>query len=780
MDLQNRTQQNRFSRLTDTRAPVQLPNGLSENESTTRPKRNNNGLHLLDKSGVASLLRLMFLPAPQRSTLNDVLLNLCENRLTRTEIVGQLLGILHEGSIDLAGSERSLSSLTRRARSSAVETPTKSPRKAEPSTILGTASPNLLAHQCLQALNFLLQWNDRTSSYFLIEHDVSQVRRLAKVKGKSKDISKAWKYPINNVMQLLERPIFLENSELLEQISQLLSSITRPLLLLLKPKTEAKEAELQDGKTSLSGKGILTTAGDTDAQVLVTQRRSGELQPPEIPNETLRLVINIVTADACSGKAFQQNLSTIFHLGALPGARVTIADELLVQAQSFVTKIVEDLSTLELSIMEASVGTEIEGITLSRFSSGKSDQAKFLRLLKTIDYIYDSTRDKSLDSSTNFDAKVNEPLFGSLRLSHLWYALSRCLAVIYEKPGMIQIATALLPLIEALMVVCKNAVLINNNLNIASNAIASSRAAVISQVDETLEELFFNFTEEHKKVLNSMVRNNPVLMSGSFALLTVNPKVLDFDNKRNYFSRQIKDRGQQKEHYPPIQLNVRREAVFFDSYKELNAKSGNEIKYSKLNIRFVGEEGVDAGGLGREWFQVLARQMFDPNYALFVPVNADRNTYHPNKTSGINPEHLLFFKFVGRIIGKALYDGKLLDCHFSRPIYRKILGKNVSLKDMETLDLEYYKSLLWMLENDISDVITETFSVERDDFGILNIVDLVPDGRNIAVNELNKQEYVARVTEYRLLDSVSDQLENFMQGKLKVRLQKIMLICRFQ
>lgn len=124
----------------------------------------------------------------------------------------------------------------------------------------------------------------------------------------------------------------------------------------------------------------------------------------------------------------------------------------------------------------------------------------------------------------------------------------------------------------------------------------------------------------------------------------------------------------------------------------------------------------------------------------------------------------MFFKFIGRIIGKALYEGRVLDCHFSRAVYKCILGRSVSIKDMETLDLDYYKSLLWMLENDITDIITETFAVETDDFGEKQVIDLVENGSNIPVTQENKEEYVQRVVDYRLVRSVKEQLDNFLKG----------------
>lgn len=135
-----------------------------------------------------------------------------------------------------------------------------------------------------------------------------------------------------------------------------------------------------------------------------------------------------------------------------------------------------------------------------------------------------------------------------------------------------------------------------------------------------------------------MVRNNPSLMNGSFSLLVQNPKILEFDNKRTYFTQQLHKRNGRE--YGSLQINVRRAYVFEDSYHQLQGKSGNEIKFSKLNVRFHEEEGVDAGGVTREWFQVLARQMFNPNYALFRPAAADKVTYQPNRASGINPGFL--------------------------------------------------------------------------------------------------------------------------------------------
>ena len=55
----------------------------------------------------------------------------------------------------------------------------------------------------------------------------------------------------------------------------------------------------------------------------------------------------------------------------------------------------------------------------------------------------------------------------------------------------------------------------------------------------------------------------------------------------------------------------------------------------KLTVEFVGEEGIDAGGLVKEWFILISREVFNPNYALFKP-SSNGNTFQPSKMSYIN------------------------------------------------------------------------------------------------------------------------------------------------
>nr|XP_023028855.1 E3 ubiquitin-protein ligase Nedd-4-like [Leptinotarsa decemlineata] len=101
-----------------------------------------------------------------------------------------------------------------------------------------------------------------------------------------------------------------------------------------------------------------------------------------------------------------------------------------------------------------------------------------------------------------------------------------------------------------------------------------------------------------------------------------------------------------------------------------------------------------------------------------------------------------YFKFIGRVAGMAVYHGKLLDAFFIRPFYKMMLSKQIDLKDMESVDSEYYKSLLWIKENDPSDL-DLTFSVDEESFGHTSVHELIEGGADIPLDNSNKDKYIA-------------------------------------
>jgi len=181
-------------------------------------------------------------------------------------------------------------------------------------------------------------------------------------------------------------------------------------------------------------------------------------------------------------------------------------------------------------------------------------------------------------------------------------------------------------------------------------------------------------------------------------------------------------------------------------------------------IKFDGEEGLDYGGVSREFFFLLSHEMFNPFYCLFEYSAHDNYTLQINPHSGINPEHLNYFKFIGRVVGLAIFHRRFLDAFFITAFYKMILTKKIVLQDMEGVDADFHRNLMWMLDNDIEGVLELTFSTEDERFGETVTIDLKANGQNIEVTNENKKEYVELITEWRIQKRVEEQFQSFITG----------------
>jgi len=235
--------------------------------------------------------------------------------------------------------------------------------------------------------------------------------------------------------------------------------------------------------------------------------------------------------------------------------------------------------------------------------------------------------------------------------------------------------------------------------------------------------------------------------------------------KRDFRRKLIYFRGQQQmqKQLGQTHIAVRRSNIFEDGYAEVMKYSAADLK-KRLMIKFSGEEGLDYGGVSREFFFLLSHEMFNPFYCLFEYSAHDTYTLQINPHSSVNPEHLNYFRFIGRVVGLAIFHHRFLDAFFVSSFYKLILGKKIVLKDMESMDAELYRSLLWMLENPIAGILDNTFSVEEENFGVTTTVDLKSDGQNIQVTDENKQEYVELVTEWKIARRVEEQSNAFLSG----------------
>lgn len=147
------------------------------------------------------------------------------------------------------------------------------------------------------------------------------------------------------------------------------------------------------------------------------------------------------------------------------------------------------------------------------------------------------------------------------------------------------------------------------------------------------------------------------------------------------------------------------------------------------------EIGIDAGGLFKEFWTDLSAIAFDPNYALFR--TTEENCMYPSPASGSahGLDHLVLFEFLGRILGKALYEGITIHpqfAHFFLSFLRGDYNYFHMLADLSTIDKQLYDNIMFLktYENDAEDLCL-TFTVANDNFGDNTEINLIPNGNNI-------------------------------------------------
>ncbi|XP_059528043.1 NEDD4-like E3 ubiquitin-protein ligase WWP1 isoform X1 [Myotis daubentonii] len=213
-----------------------------------------------------------------------------------------------------------------------------------------------------------------------------------------------------------------------------------------------------------------------------------------------------------------------------------------------------------------------------------------------------------------------------------------------------------------------------------------------------------------------------------------------------------------------VKINVSRQTLFEDSFQQIMALKPYDLR-RRLYVIFRGEEGLDYGGLAREWFFLLSHEVLNPMYCLFEYAGKNNYCLQINPASTINPDHLSYFCFIGRFIAMALFHGKFIDTGFSLPFYKRMLSKKLTIKDLESIDPEFYNSLIWIRDNNIEECGLEMyFSVDMEILGKVTSHDLKLGGASILVTEDNKDEYIGLMTEWRFSRGVQEQTQAFLDG----------------
>ncbi|XP_053117864.1 E3 ubiquitin-protein ligase HECW1 isoform X3 [Hemicordylus capensis] len=263
----------------------------------------------------------------------------------------------------------------------------------------------------------------------------------------------------------------------------------------------------------------------------------------------------------------------------------------------------------------------------------------------------------------------------------------------------------------------------------------------------------------------SSPQNSPGLQRASAR--APSPYRRDFEAKLRNFYRKLEAKGY-GQGPGKIKLIIRRDHLLEGTFNQVMAYSRKELQRNKLYVTFVGEEGLDYSGPSREFFFLLSQELFNPYYGLFEYSANDTYTVQISPMSAFVENHLEWFRFSGRILGLALIHQYLLDAFFTRPFYKALLRLPCDLSDLEYLDEEFHQSLQWMKDNNITDILDLTFTVNEEVFGQVTERELKSGGANTQVTEKNKKEYIERMVKWRVERGVVQQTEALVRGFYEV------------
>ncbi|XP_042494478.1 E3 ubiquitin-protein ligase UPL2-like isoform X2 [Macadamia integrifolia] len=774
------------------------------------------GAPLVDMEALKAMIRLLRVVQPlYKGQLQRLLLNLCAHHETRTTLVQILMDML---MLDMRRTVDHLNSAGEPSyRLYACQTNVMYSR---PQYLDGV--PPLLSRRILETLTYLARNHPSVAKLLLQlelpQPQVTESESSDRAHGKAVMVEEETGSKQNQkgdvsivfLLCLLNQPLYLRSIAHLEQLLNLLdividnaennSSLSNKSGI--SPVEPTSGSQMQNAAINVDSGGA-SSVGDVKSSKIdeclkpsasgTNNERDTQAVLLSLPQAELRLLCSLLAREGLSDNAYVLVAEVLRKLVAIAPSHCHL----------FITELADSVKQLSRSAMdELHIFGEAEKALLSTTSTSGTAILRVLQALRSlVSYLHEKEKDQQSPSERGHSDALSQVWEINAALEPLWLELSTCINKIESysdsvtdlstssrtvtsptagvMPPLPAGAQNILPYIESFFVTCEKlhpahpgtghdlSIAVTSDVEDATSSAAQQKtpSGSIAKVDEK-NTAFFKFSEKHRKLLNAFIRQNPGLLE-KFSLMLKVPRFIDFDNKRAHFRSKIKH--QHDHHHSPLRISVRRAYILEDSYNQLRMRSAQDLK-GRLTVHFQGEEGIDAGGLTREWYQLLSRVIFDKGALLFTTVG-NESTFQPNPNSVYQTEHLSYFKFVGRVVGKALFDSQLLDVHFTRSFYKHILGVKVTYHDIEAIDPDYFRNLKWMLENDTSDVLDLTFSMDADEEKLIlyeraEVTDyeLIPGGRNIRVTEENKHEYVGLVAEHRLTTAIRPQINAFLEG----------------
>eukprot|EP00929_Paragymnodinium_shiwhaense_P036639 TRINITY_DN19605_c0_g1_i3.p1 TRINITY_DN19605_c0_g1~~TRINITY_DN19605_c0_g1_i3.p1 ORF type:complete len:776 (-),score=174.36 TRINITY_DN19605_c0_g1_i3:76-2403(-) len=257
-------------------------------------------------------------------------------------------------------------------------------------------------------------------------------------------------------------------------------------------------------------------------------------------------------------------------------------------------------------------------------------------------------------------------------------------------------------------------------------------------------------------------------------LLASMPYAFPYVDRMRLFQRLVGDQRKscQPEAARAVRLNIRRGYVLEDGFEQLMRSRPSELRMRHsviyTNEHGLSEAGMDLGGLFKDFWTDLSAQAFNPGYGLFNTTS--EQLLYPNPNSRIihgSQQHLSLYTFMGRVVGKALFENITVQPKFAHFFLSKLLGHINHLNDLPSLDEELYKNLMFLksYDGDVEDLCL-TFTVTETAYGQTKEVPLLVGGADMPVTNKNRLRYIHMVADFHLNRQMKAQSDAFLGGLL--------------
>ncbi|AQK84323.1 E3 ubiquitin-protein ligase UPL6 [Zea mays] len=253
-------------------------------------------------------------------------------------------------------------------------------------------------------------------------------------------------------------------------------------------------------------------------------------------------------------------------------------------------------------------------------------------------------------------------------------------------------------------------------------------------------------------------------------IIKLAPFLAPFTSRVKIFTSQLTCSRQSTSHSALTRqrFKIRRSRLLEDAFDQLSLLSEEDLK-GPIRVSFINEHGeeevgIDGGGIFKDFMENITRAAFDVQYGLFKET-ADHLLY-PNPGSGLVHElHLQYFHFLGSLLGKAMYEGILVDLPFATFFLSKLKQKYNFLNDLPSLDPELYRHLLFLkhYNGDISEL-ELYFVIVNNEYGEQCEEELLPGGRHMRVTNDNVITFIHLVANHRLNYQIRAQSTHFLRG----------------